>query len=643
MQPAGLVELRVRLRDHELAFLDRRQVVDLVGDLALHHLAVRRLEEAVLVGPRVQRQRVDEADVRAFGRLDRAHPAVVRRVHVAHLEARALAREAARPQRRDAALVRDLGQRVRLVHELRQLRAAEELLDRGGDRLRVDEVVRQQVVALGLAEALLHRALDAHEARAELVLGQLADRAHAAVAEVVDVVDLAAAVAQLDQDLDDGDDVVVGQRRRARELGAADAAVEFHPAHRRQVVALGREEEAVEQRLDRVLGRRLAGAHHPVDRDAGGGLVRRVVGAQRLRDVGALVEVVGVDRLDRSDAGIVQLLQQLVGDFVVGLRQHLAGRLVDDVGRERAADDVVVRHGDLLDAGLDQLADVLGGDPLVARDDDLVVLAQHVEAGHLALEPLGHELQVRALGREVERVEHEELAEDRLVGEADRLQQRRHRHLAPAVDAEEQEVLRIEFEVEPRAAVGDHAGREEELAGAVRLAAVVLEEHARRPVQLRDDDALGAVDDERAVVGHERDLAHVDLLLLHFLDGVLGRLLVHQDEPHLRAERRAVREAALLAFGDVERGRQQREADVLEPRVAGVAGDRENRRERGLQALVLARFGRGVRLQERPVGRELRFEQERHLEHACPFGKALADALLLGERVRCCGRHFSRH
>ena len=212
----GLVELRVRLRDHELAFLDRRQVVDLVGDLALDDLAVRRLEEAVFVRPRVQRERVDEADVRAFRRLDRADAAVVRRVHVAHLEAGALAGEAARPERGDAALVRDLGQRVRLVHELRQLRAAEELLDRRRDRLGVDQVVRQQVLALGLAEALLHRALDAHEARAELVLGELAHRAHAAVAEMVDVVDLAAAVAQLDQDLDDGDDVVVGQRGGAR-------------------------------------------------------------------------------------------------------------------------------------------------------------------------------------------------------------------------------------------------------------------------------------------------------------------------------------------------------------------------------------------------------------------------------------------
>ena len=192
---------------------------------AVVHLAVRRLEEAVLVGPRVQRQRVDQADVRAFRRLDRAHAAVVGRVHVAHFEARALARQAARSERRDAPLVRDLRQRVGLVHELRQLRRTEELADRGRDRLGVDQVVRHQVLGLGLRQALLDRALDAHQAGAELVFGQLADRAHAAVAEVVDVVDLAAAVAQIDQDLDDGDDVVVAtacparSARRARRGG----------------------------------------------------------------------------------------------------------------------------------------------------------------------------------------------------------------------------------------------------------------------------------------------------------------------------------------------------------------------------------------------------------------------------------------
>ena len=90
----------------------------------------------------------------------------------------------------------------------------------------------------------------------------------------------------------------VGQRARARQLVAADAAVELHAADRRQVVALLGEEQAVEQRLHRVFGRRLAGAHHAVDRDLRRHLVGGLVDAQRLRDVRALVEVVGVDRLD---------------------------------------------------------------------------------------------------------------------------------------------------------------------------------------------------------------------------------------------------------------------------------------------------------------------------------------------------------
>jgi hypothetical protein len=38
---------------------------------------------------------------------------------------------------------------------------------------------------------------------------------------------------------------------------------------------------------------------------------------------------------------------------------------------------------------------------------------------------------------------------------------------------------------------------------------VLLEADARRAVELADDDALGAVDDERAALGHHRDLAHV--------------------------------------------------------------------------------------------------------------------------------------
>ena len=68
---------------------------------------------------------------------------------------------------------------------------------------------------------------------------------------MIDVVDLAAAVAQLDQDLDHRDDVVVVQRARAEQLAAADAAVEFHPSDWRKIVTVLVEEQAVEQGLDR--------------------------------------------------------------------------------------------------------------------------------------------------------------------------------------------------------------------------------------------------------------------------------------------------------------------------------------------------------------------------------------------------------
>ena len=124
----------------------------------------------------------------------------------------------------------------------------------------------------------------------------------------------------------------------------------------------------------------------------------------------------------------------------------------------------------------------------------------------------------------------------------------------------------------------------------MRLAAVVIEEHAGAAMQLRDDDALGAVDDEGAVVGHERQLAEVHLLLAHVLDRLLGAagFLVEHHEAHLDAQRRRIGQAAQLAFLDVEYRLAQAIAHVLERRVAGIAGDREHAVEGGMQADFVA-------------------------------------------------------
>ena len=137
-------------------------------------------------------KRADQADVRALRRLDRAHPAVVAEVHVADLEPGALAAEATRTERRQAAAVGDARQRVHLVHELRQLRGAEELLDRGDDRADVDQRRRGDRLDVLGGHPLADDALHAAEADAHLVLDQLADAADAAVGEVVLVVEAVA-------------------------------------------------------------------------------------------------------------------------------------------------------------------------------------------------------------------------------------------------------------------------------------------------------------------------------------------------------------------------------------------------------------------------------------------------------------------
>ena len=142
-------------------------------------------------------------------------------MHVTDLEAGAVTGQTTGAERRQPALVGQTGQRVGLVHELRQLRGAEELLDRRDDGTDVDQGLRRDRLDVLGRHPLADDALHAGQAHADLVLDQLADRTQTTVAEVVDVVDLdgnltppgsSSGPLQPDQVLDRGDDVVFGQR-----------------------------------------------------------------------------------------------------------------------------------------------------------------------------------------------------------------------------------------------------------------------------------------------------------------------------------------------------------------------------------------------------------------------------------------------
>src|SRR5262249_728764 len=124
--------------------------------------------------------------------------------------------------------------------------------------------------------------------------------------------------------------------------------------------------------------------------------------------------------------------------------------------------------------------------------------------------------------------------------EPERTQEDRSQKLALA-DAHVKQVLLVVFKLDPRAAIRNDLRD-------VQCAA--LEEDARRAMKLRNDHALGTVDDEGAVVSHQRDFAEEDFFFLDVADrqdfGV--RIFVENSEPDLDLQRNAVAHAAFLAL-----------------------------------------------------------------------------------------------
>jgi hypothetical protein len=111
-------------------------------------------------------------------------------VDVADLHAGAVTGQTARAQRRQTTLVRQAASGLFWSMNCDSWRGAEELLDRRHDRADVDQGLRRDRLDVLGRHALAHHALHAGQARADLVLDELAHAAHAAVAEVVDVVGL---------------------------------------------------------------------------------------------------------------------------------------------------------------------------------------------------------------------------------------------------------------------------------------------------------------------------------------------------------------------------------------------------------------------------------------------------------------------
>ncbi len=534
----------------------------------------------------------------------------------------------------------DFRQRVGLVHELRQLRGAEEFTHRSHNRFRVDQVMRHDRIDIDRTHTLLDRALHAHEADAVIVFHQLADRTDTTVAEVINVVDFALAVLQVEDDLHDTQNVVMAQHAHVVRSGLIaghahiQAHVHFHAANSREIITLRIEEELAEQGVSGVLGWRLTWAHHAIDVRQGFKTGFVLVGLQRIAQPRATAGRINVEHFDRADAVIAHFRDDFFFQHVASFAEDLTGFGVHNITRQELADQSVGRHEDLVCIGFRDPLGLQGGDLLASFGNGFAGLGiNKVVFGLHTLPRIGAETgDPASLVHAIDGVGVEQV-EDLLGVIAERIEHRRRRQLALAVDTDVQHVLGIELEVEPRTTVRNDAGCEQQLAGGVGLALVMIEEHARRAVHLRDDHTLGAVHHKRTLVSHQRDVAEIAFLLFDFLDRAGARVFVdiEHDELEANLQRRLIGQVALDALFHVEFRRFKFIRDIFQRRALGKVGDREHRLEHATQAIIRPLVGGGVHLEEVFVAFALNLDQVWHFDGFGNAPEGFADTFLFRE------------
>ncbi len=240
-------------------------------------------------------------------------------VNVADFKSSALTAESTRSHGVEAALVHHFIERVDLAHELRQLRAGEELADAGHNRANVNELAGSNGSGVVNRHAVLDDTLHTSETDAELRLHQLTDHLETAVGEVVDVVGGTVAVRQVDDLGNDSYEVFAAQNTEVGGVGniKTKALIELVTADFREVVALEVKEHAFDEALGVLNSSEVTGANATVNFHEG------------FRDGGARVFLEGlVDILNIAGVDILEeRLELFVGAITKRTQQGGDGQL----------------------------------------------------------------------------------------------------------------------------------------------------------------------------------------------------------------------------------------------------------------------------------------------------------------------------
>ncbi len=182
----------IRLHHDEFVFHIGRHIDNLRSyhSSRLIDLSKRSLNKAIFVDPRKRRQIRNQANVRSFRGLNRTHAAIMAIVNVTNLKTGSISRKSTRSQSRKPPLVGQLGQRVRLIHKLRQLRQSKKLLNSRHNRPNVYQRLRcQHLQILRLKRhSLTNNPLQPRQSDPKLILQQLTNRPNAPISQMINII-----------------------------------------------------------------------------------------------------------------------------------------------------------------------------------------------------------------------------------------------------------------------------------------------------------------------------------------------------------------------------------------------------------------------------------------------------------------------
>ncbi len=191
---------------------------------------------------------------------------------------------------------------------------------------------------------------------------------------MVDVVDFAFTVAQIDQRLDDRQDVLTAQDANSVLGFEVETHVHLHAADRREIIALGIEEQALEHRIRRIQRRRFAGPHDPVDVHQRFFVVGVLVDVERVANERADRDMVDVEDREFLQLGVLEDRDQLCVELVAGLGENLPCLQVDDVLGEVSSGEILRRDQNVLEAGFTEFTCTACRDLLAALGYDFARL-----------------------------------------------------------------------------------------------------------------------------------------------------------------------------------------------------------------------------------------------------------------------------